>query len=442
MTQTIRLKNIRIVDTKSGEISEPLDLTIADKRIVDIGVNGDTDIGDIRELECDGKYAIPGLFDCHTHLATLTNQSAEVQRAIFDECRLSEPFQEGCLKELILPDFVRSGVTQVRDLGGPVETLRNMKQDVDDGRITGPDIFYAGPMLEMPPLTISGMNERWPGWTVAIESKDHSKEIMTMLFDKGIACLKVFGRFSDNVLKSFVSHAESMNLPVTCDPGRTFFHNIDIPKGIDLGIRCFEHAKSLWYPALKDNLKDEHDRLRNAGPKEQTIFIQRLMNDGPESISFSKLGELADIMNAADALLCPTLHICKFYSEKPEVFSDSDPEKFGPIFATLFDVGSVIVNHFAKHGVRMLVGQDGYIARFTHEEMILMAQCGLNAVDIIKGATIYPAEWNGIADKYGSIEIGKKANLVILDKDPVKDIRNIRSIHSSIFNGQIVFRDV
>jgi len=439
MDRTIKLKKVNIVDTISGSISAPLDLIISESEIKDISEIGTSTTNDITEIDCTGKFVIPGLFDCHTHLAALTEQPPEVQREIFEECRTGNTFEEDCFERLVLQDFIRWGITQVRDLGGPVETLQRMKRDISEGTVNGPDIFYAGPMLEMPPLTGASMNERWPGWTVAVESQNCTEEIVSSLADRGVACLKVFGRFEEEILGSFISHAENRGLPVTCDPGPTFFHDIDIRRGLDRGIRCFEHAKSLWYPVLEDYLKAEHDKLKNAVPEKRQRFVSRLMSLGPESISLPRLNELADVMAENRAWLCPTLNICKFYSDKPEVFTDQEPEKYGPVFKTLFDVGCVIVGQLAKRGVRMMVGQDGYIPRFTHRELVLLSENGLSAAEILKGATIYPAEWLGIEDKYGSIAIGKKANLILLDKNPIEDVRNTQAIDTVISDGCIVY---
>jgi hypothetical protein len=361
----------------------------------------------------------------------------EVHKEIHDECELSEPFQEDKLDELVLSDFVRRGVTQVRDLGGPVDILKDMREKASRHQSAGPDIFFAGPMLEMPPLRGAQMNERWPGWTVAVTSSADAEDIVRSLYRAGVTMLKVFGRFETEVLDSLVSCAEQFGLPVTCDPGPTFFHDISVDIGIDSGIRCFEHAKSVWYTVLKDSLRNEHDELRGASPEVQKDFVQRLFDMGPESISISKLGKLAKAMNETGTLVCPTLHIFKFYSEKPQVFSDTEPEKFGPIFAKLFEIGCLIVSELAKYEVRILVGQDGYIPRFTHGEMVLLSQNGLSAMEILKGATRYPAEWLGIADKYGSIAAGKKANLVVLERNPVEDIRNAQSVYVVVRDGVV-----
>ena len=440
MHQPLLLKSVRIVDTISGEVREPLDMLVSETDIQEICQSIERDASSVHEIDCHGKFIIPGLFDCHTHLAVLTRQPLEVQKEIYDECELREPFHEDKLDEQVLSDFVRRGVMQVRDMGGPIDTLTGMRERASQHQSAGPDIFFAGPMLEMPPLRGAQMNEHWPGWTVAVTSSADAEERVKSLQRAGVTMLKVFGRFETAVLDSLVRCARQFDLPVTCDPGPTFFHDISVDIGIDLGIRCFEHAKSLWYTVLRDNLRNEHDDLRGASPDVQKEFVQRLFDMGPESISTSKLRELAETMHETGTLLCPTLHIFKFYSEKPHVFSDAEPEKFGPIFAKLFEIGCLIVSELAKYEVRMLVGQDGYIPRFTHGEMVLLSQNGLSSMEVLKGATLYPAEWLGIADKYGSIAAGKKANLVVLERNPIEDIRNAQSVHVVIRDGVVAFR--
>jgi len=438
VSQSLLLKKVRIVDTVLGEVRESSDVLVSDAHIQDIRPDIDGNASGVQELDCEGKFIIPGLFDCHTHLAALTRQPLEVQKEIYEECNLGKQYREGELNELVLPDFVRRGITQVRDMGGPVEILKSMKEKVMGHQMAGPDIFFAGPMLEMPPLSGAQMNERWPGWTVAVKSRHDVQGIVELLCKDGASCIKVFGKFENEVLESLVYHAKRSGLPVTCDPGPTFFHDIDVKKGLGSGIRCFEHAKSLWYLVLKDEIKKEHDGLRGESPEVQNDFVQRLLSMGPESISFSKLAVLADMMVDSHTLLCPTLHISKFYSEKPEVFNDKEPEKFRPVFAVLYEVGCVIVAELAKHGNRMLVGQDGYIPRFTHDEMDLLSQNGVTTAEILRGATCYAAEWLGIADMYGSIAIGKKANLAVLNENPFDDIRGTRSIFTVLKDGEII----
>jgi len=438
--KSLLLKSATIIDTISGETGQPEDVLISNCHIKHISPSIDTDSDSVKEIDCSGKFIIPGLFDCHTHLAALTRQPPEVQKEIYEECDLDEPFRENKLDELVLADFIRRGVTQVRDLGGPVNILKGMKDKVSRDETAGPEIFFAGPMLEMPPLMVASMNERWPGWTVAVESVEDVQDIVASLLENGASCVKLFGKFESGVVKSFVKCAKHTALPVTCDPGPTFFHDISVEKGISLGVGCYEHAKSLWYSVLKDDLKKEHDGLKSESLEKRNAFVQKVLKIGEESVSISKLNRLASLMSHHNIILCPTLSISELYSKKPEIFNSENPEKYGPVFKVLFDVGCFIVTELTRYNnIRLLVGQDSYIPRLTYNEMDLLSRSGVKTVEILKGATCYPAEWLGVEDKYGSIAIGKKANLVILDKNPLDDINNIRSIFAVMKDGQMVF---
>jgi imidazolonepropionase-like amidohydrolase len=94
-----------------------------------------------------------------------------------------------------------------------------------------------------------------------------------------------------------------------------------------------------------------------------------------------------------------------------------------------------------KQGVRILVGQDGLMPEFTFDEMRCLKEAGLSESEIIKGATTYPAQWLGIADRFGSMSPGKKANILILNENPLHDIRNIETARAVLQNGRIVFQE-
>ena len=441
MKDQILLKNVNLFDVEKGVFRNNLDILIEGDRIKEVGRIDPIEEESLKQIDCLQKFALPGLFECHAHLSVLTNQDEETKKEILKECAIEEINQEDELEKQVLKDFAIKGITQVRDCGGPVKTLKNLKDKISQGEYIGPDLFYAGPMLEKSPLRGEEMNKRWPGWTVAIETEQDAKNTIEQISDEGASLVKTFGKFDLDVLRSLLDRAKEHNLPVTSDPGPTFFHSVPMDRGIDLGIRCFEHGKSPWYVVLKDDLKSEHDNLIDADPEAKQAFITKVMSLGTESISLTKLRQLIDKMLDNDVYFCPTLHVFKFYSEKPEVFSEEEPDKYKKIFEKLYRMACVITKEIIKQNVKILVGQDGYIPRFTFNEMQLLKENGLSESEIIKGATIYPAQWLGIADQLGSISPNKKANILILNKNPLEDIQNIKTTHAVLKNGKIVFQE-
>jgi imidazolonepropionase-like amidohydrolase len=135
------------------------------------------------------------------------------------------------------------------------------------------------------------------------------------------------------------------------------------------------------------------------------------------------------------------LHVFKNYAEHPEAYRDDELDKFKKRFEILYKISRFITKETVNKGVKILVGQDGWNPRFTFDEMQLLEELGLSESEIIKGATIYPAEWLGIADEFGSISPNKKANILILNKNPLEDIQNIRTTHAVLLNGKIVFQE-
>ena len=437
----ILLKNVNLFDAENGILRRNLDILIEDDIIKEVGKV--SHVGEERpmEIDCSDKFALPGLFECHAHLTVLTNQPDEVKKEILKECGIEKDGQEVELEKEVLKEFVARGITQIRDCGGPVKILKTLKDKVSRGEYEGPDLFYAGPRLEKSPLTGEGTNKRWPGFMVAINSKQDVKSIIQEISKEGASLVKTFGKFDVDVLKYLLDEAKEHNLPVTLDPGPTFFHSIPMDRGIDLGIRCFEHGKSPWYVILKDDLKSEHDKLIEADPETKEAFIDKMFSIGIESISMTKLEQLIDKMTNHSIYFCPTLHVFKHYFEHPEVYSDDELDKFKKRFEIMYRISCFITKEIMKHGIRILVGQDGWNPVFTFNEMELLKQNGLSESEIIKGATIYPALWLGIADQIGSISPNKKANILILNKNPLEDIQNIRTTHAVLQNGKVVFQE-
>jgi imidazolonepropionase-like amidohydrolase len=86
----------------------------------------------------------------------------------------------------------------------------------------------------------------------------------------------------------------------------------------------------------------------------------------------------------------------------------------------------------------MLVGQDGDDPAATFAEMRFMKEAGVSEEEIIKGATLYPAQWLGVDDRLGSIAAGHQADLLVVRGDPLADIAQLESTFLVVQNGKII----
>ncbi len=440
MREQILIKNVNLVGVKEGALRENLDILIEDQIIKEVGKLNSAEKENIKSIDCSDKFALSGLFECHTHLSVLTNQPEKDREEILEECGIAGGSLSEALEKQVLKKFVEKGITQVRDCGGPVETLKGFKDKISSGDYIGPELFYSGPMLEKSPLRGEQMNERWHGWSVAVDTLQDAENIIRQISTQCAALVKTFGKFDVDVLKYLLDKAEEVNLPVTHDPGPTFFHSVPVDRAIDLGIRCIEHGKSPWYIVLTDDLKSEHDKLIASSPENKEVFINRMFDLGIDSISETKLKSLADKMLENQVYFCPTLHVFKRYSEHPEEFSPDEPDKFRKRFGILLEIGGVITKEFIRQGIKILIGQDGYNPLFNFNEMQLLKELGLSEWEIIRGVTLYPAQWLGKDQKFGSISTDKSANILILNKNPLEDIQNIKTTYLVLKNGEIVFQ--
>jgi imidazolonepropionase-like amidohydrolase len=207
--------------------------------------------------------------------------------------------------------------------------------------------------------------------------------------------------------------------------------------GIDSGIRCFEHAKAPWPIVLKNDLRLEHDSLMSADPKTKEHFVKKVCSLGAESVSPKRLHQLLDKMVEKSVYFCATLHAMKYMHEKESKGQNKDMlEKLD----ALDQMQSFFAGKMVERNIKILVGQDGLIPQFTFDEMRYLNEVGLSESEIVKGATIYPAQWLGVADQFGSVLSGMKANILILDKNPLQDIQNITTTRAVLKDGSFVLR--
>ena len=377
------------------------------------------------EIDCTGKFAVPGLFDCHTHLAHLT-------------------LQEGDSLREALSGFVAHGVLHVRDVGGPIGALAGLSRKTASGELPGPDIFYTGPMLESSPLTWEKVNEELPGFTVAIDTEADADSLLPELARQGACMIKTFNRIDASLYRHLVDIAHRCSLRVVHDPGTPLFHWMPMDAALDLGVTSFEHAKAPWPVVLEDDLRAKHDAVTgpNANPMGQMRVMSEAVERGVEALSPERIHDLAARMVAKDAYLCPTLHVfVDMGDDDAESGSEDDGAQqrkamMKKVMGAMDEVSRHLVSEFSAAGVKLLVGQDGCDPAATWEETRHLKECGVSEAEILKGATIYPARWLGVEDRFGSIAEGRTADIVILDADPLESIDNLRAVFLIVRRGR------
>lgn len=427
------LRGILVVDPVRGVIGRPQNIVISNGKVRDIAFITELPHSST-EIDCTGKYAVPGLFDCHTHLAHLATEGEAEARTKLGE-------------------FVRRGVTQVRDVGGPIDVLSRLHERITRGETVGPELFFTGPMLERSPLTYEAINERLPGFTVAIDSREDADRLPPELAQRGASMIKIFNRIDRDVFEHLIRVARRNSMQIVFDPGMPLFHDVPIDQALNLGVTSIEHAKAPWPVVLIDELKEEHDRLAAGDGNEMArmMFMMRVAGLGAKSVSMERLHAIADLMIAKDAYLCPTLNVLASLEAmavaqiKQQQQIEEIPEFMMQAIrknaAGMETVSQLVVREFAARGVKMLVGQDGIEPEGVFVEMRWMKECGVSDLEILRGATIYPARWLGVDERLGTITPGRDANILIVNRNPLEDVANLEDTFLVLRKGAIVTRE-
>ncbi|MHA2339208.1 MAG: amidohydrolase family protein [Candidatus Hodarchaeales archaeon] len=428
MTNRLILANSNVFDVVTGNFNTNIDILIEEGIIKKVGTLNRSEKENTTIIECSGRYVLPGLFECHAHLCFLTLLDTQT-------------------KERNLSQFIESGITQVRDLGGPINVLKEMHRSIVAGEVLGPEIYYAGPMHEKSPITWEKYNEKLPGFTVKLDTKEEAKKRIKELSEGGATLVKTFNNLDFEVLKSLLEELKTTDFRLTHDPGPPFLQSISLDRGIDLGITCFEHVHNMWSSVLTNELEKEHgDLLKKELTQDQRReFFRKVAQLGIDSIDSDKLDTIIGKLVQNHVFYCPTLTVFETsgneYAEqmgfeiKPEGVEQSKQ-----IATLLKPVLDFFVQKMSEKKVKLLVGHDGCNPEFTFREMEALKAAGVSEEEIIKGATIYPAEWFGLTGVLGSISEKRKANILVVNENPLKDITALRTPSFVIKEGDIVFK--
>jgi len=368
----LALINVNIIPMDHDEILSGRTVVIAGGRIAAIGAWGDVTVpANATRIDGGGRlYVIPGLADMHVHLR------------YEEDLRL----------------LLASGVTLVRNMSGAPAHLE-MRRRVADGTLLGPRIVTAGPQLR---------GEADSGATPA-----GAKTVVEAQAAAGYDFIKPYDGLPKDSYQAAVAAAAAHRMPVA--------GHVPSEVGV-LGVLAahqasIEHAEQIVYhyfdrsldaarlPAIARAIADAHTYLT---PTLATIRQLELQWEDPGSV-----------------LARPEI---KFVN--PETYAWWRTERGHDSSANrrMEPFLQQMVRVFRDHGVRMLAGTDYYLFGLMpgfglHRELQALVEAGLTPYQALETATRNPAEFLG-AGEAGTVAVGKSANLVVLDANPLIDIRN------------------
>lgn len=422
-----------IIDVRNGQHVRDGVVVVEGDHIVGVGRAADVRIPrGAQVLDASGKWILPGLFDMHVHGSSRPDVPLEL--------------------------YVVNGVTSVRDLGGNLTALRLTRQALEAGKRRGPRLFFAGPILD-------GDRPFAPSMSIIADTPGRGAGAVDFLAGQGVDSIKIYNGITEPVLEAIIETAHRHGLPVVGHVPR----EITAARAAEMGLDVIEHT-----PIRSQDLRDwgllaPEDAERIAALGSVTEREARVWER--VDLAAPQIQALIARFVEDGVFLDPTLSIDEYdslflYEQEAEhphnryLASSFVAEALGPqheaLFRTPAQLREVVVAGLEKRarfiamcaraGVRIVAGTDGPgIGRLTpgfglHHELELLVQAGLSPLDAIRAATLYAALALRQDAKLGTIEEGKLADLVVLDADPLADIRNTRRISSVVSRGRLLDR--
>ena len=409
--ETLALTNARVIDGTGSPPQAGRTIVIQDGIIRGVHRDGDRPLpGGAKVLDVGGKTVIPGLIDGHVHLNSDQRASSQDERP---EAR-----------EAALAKLLRSGVTSIRELAGDARLSGHLAQRQARGEIEAPRIYYSavlyGPAFLADPRAQGSQRGIPPGmapWSRAVTGDTDIARVVADARSTGATGVKLYASLDSALVAALTAEAHRQGL-------KAWAHSVTFPAPpgdvVAAGVDSIIHSRGL----IAEGRADVPDTYAEG----TQVWIRQLDFDGTDPAE-PRFARLFSEMKRRGTIFEPALH------------ADGDPAK-GPSGDWRDEMrpwSCKITGEAHRAGVTISAGTDTRAAEGAiQREIARLVECGLSPLEAIRAATLNNAAALGIADRYGSVETGKVADLLIVDGDPARDIGALSKVATVIQGGRIV----
>jgi hypothetical protein len=410
MADKVVIQNVNVFTAEGTSISNQ-DVIIEGKTIKAIQKTGGAIIDqEANIIDGTGKTLMPGMFDMHTH---------------------NDKFR-GLL-------YLAGGVTSVRDLANNKQ-LKGLAAQFDSNEILGPHIVIYSGIIDGPGPFANQRN--------VIDNLEEGLAEIQDYKDLGYQQIKLYSSIKPEWVRPLTDKAHQLGMRIS---GHIPAY-MTARQAINQGYNEIQHINMLFLNFLSDTI-DTRTPLRFTMPaqhgadldlksKEYLDFVDLLKSKNIlvdptvaifENMLVSQAGELSPTYQAI-ANRFPIIEQRSFYtgglSKEGEQVSR---------YKESFDKMLEVVADLFQKGVAIVPGTDGLPGFLYHRELELYVQAGIPAAEVLKMATIKSAQITGVSDVVGSIEVGKRADLILIDGNPLAEISDIRKIEWTMKGGNLYY---
>jgi imidazolonepropionase-like amidohydrolase len=415
----IAITHVGVVDVANGVVRTDQTVIVTGRLITEVGPSLTTPVPAGADITPGiGKFLIPGLWDMHVHTTMPGGRD-------------------------VLPLYVVNGVTGVRDMASDWTTLQRWRAEIESRSLIGPRILSSGPYIEGGDVPIPHLLARTPAEArIAVDS----------LVRLGVDFVKLHSQLKRDVFFAAASRARERGIPFTGHVPRS----VTATEASDSGQRSLEHLLQIPSPCTPAESLALAPRftvqsvLARCSSADLAPLWARLVRNGtwvvPTLVAQYEIATWPrrDLPGDAWARYLPDSlrkYVAEIFPMPGDVPSGADVTG-----RALFEKRVAVVGMMHSAGVAVMPGTDAPLRNSPpgfglHMELELFVRAGMSNAAVLRAATLEPARYFRMTDSIGLVEVGKVADLVLLDANPLDDIRNAQRVSAVLFNGRMLSND-
>lgn len=362
-------------------------------------------------IEAKGKWLIPGLIDAHVHLPT---------DAFFGQKRPTQSPDISFRTQDIMTPFITNGVTTIVDLNSTMETF-SQKKEVEKGNVTGPKIVLAA--------LINGGK----GQGRIANTAEEGRLLVRNSKVEGYDFIKLYSKLNIETYNAIIDESNKLGMKTIGHIPNAFQGKVEQAFVPHFGM--IAHAEEISKHAKVYNV-DEAMRFAKLAKTNGTALSPTLIT----MIWIAKQSHSIDSIKKLPTLQYVHPLVQSKWLTANNYATNATKENIS-YFDSLVQFHCQLVKIFKEAGVPIIAGTDagtsGVVSGFSlHDELDELVKSGLTPEEALSAATLTSAQWIGNDKFIGSIEEGKTADLILLNQNPLVDIKNTRNIESVFVNGR------
>ena len=387
--------NVNVIPMDAEKVIENQTVLIDEGKISAIGDTEGTDIpSEYSVIDAGGKYLMPGLVDMHVHI---NNEN-----------------------ELIL--FLAHGVTTVRNMWGYDDwklrfmgfpDQKQLRDEINAGKQLGPTIFTSGRILEGEPLTQPFMRK--------VLNPAEAENAVVSQKKAGYDFIKVYNNLSNEVFQAIISTAEEQGIPVAGHVPK----DTGLDAVLESGMLSIEHLTGYTDPDAAGFVIDE-ESLDDYCRKTAESGIWNV----PTIVIWQKLVSQDKIEEMENHPGMKYLSWMQRFFLKMSIKSMRKSIVYkGDYVTRMLELDYKVVDALHRNGAGLLLGTDSgnpfvFPGWSVHEELLYLTEAGLTPFEALLTGTLNAAECLGKSEEFGTVEVGKRADLLLLNSNPLDDVKN------------------